>query len=252
MTKILSDIVSNAPEGIELEMIRVNQSDSTFSVSGTALEKHGLMPTEIIAQMQRNLAQSLIFDEVKQSFSEPNAYNAYPFELSAKITLPHRSPPYELARDFDRWPLVDRQGNRPPRDETGAKPEIVVASETKQPPAPRPESTDDVEESPVTVDPGPRSPITNGIRRPGAGPGDDRGDPSQRTGGVDPTAYPEPLSEAQINAMSEAELRQHWIEVSAAHKRARSAGPPEEAERLKKEFDLILARLREMRSGGPE
>jgi hypothetical protein len=59
---------------------------------------------------------------------------------------------------------------------------------------------------------------------------------------------PPPLSEDEIKAMDEAQLRKHLTDVSKARQYAKDN--KELDERLKKEFTMILTRLRELPKEG--
>jgi hypothetical protein len=95
---------------------------------------------------------------------------------------------------------------------------------------------------------------------PGSSASSGRPLPSSGGAGADPTqggdggalpagTIPPPLSEEEINAMDEAQLRKALNENVKARKFLPSTDT-ENHERLKREFNQILARLREVPKGG--
>ena len=117
MTKLMSDIACNTPEGIELEWIRLAHGQA-FAVKGTAKkdDSKGRRATEVVAQMQTDLQKSGIFDDVRMTWSDRNAFGNYNFELSARILQPHKMPNYPVEQDWQRWTMQQRVDREPPPD----------------------------------------------------------------------------------------------------------------------------------------
>jgi hypothetical protein len=269
MTKLLADIVTNTPEGIQLEVVRLNRADRSFAVSGTALPMDGRTAKDVLALMQERLAASDLFSQIDLNWGDRNAFDQYEFSLSAKIEQPHRQlriePGSEL--DWEHWPLVLRQAGRGPElpgEEGEAVPAGNVAdagAEQSAQPTPL--------EPPMLADAGSSSdeagvsdssrsaPDRDRIRFPGRpggsdGPGGSFSDQSERAdaGSIDPGRIPEPLTQQQINNMSLSEVEASLIEVAKARGRLRGGDDEELRERLKNEFQMLMQRKREAVSGG--
>ena len=270
-TKLLADIVSNTPEGIELVSIRLQQSDRSFSVMGTAIGHDGLRAPEVIVRMQDQLRGSRLFNEIKLNIAEGNNSGQHDFELSAKVLTPHRRPQYEIEQDFANWTLAQRQARQPPPDltakaapteELAAQPERVIGA------PPRDTTPKAAADGGVTGGPSRRSPAEvddktasrndDGPRKRShldglgdSGPADTRkkSNTEDRALGssAGPGAVPPPLDEATIQAMtSRDEILAHAAAVAAAKNRINAEDEPELYARLSKDFDLLMARLREV------
>ncbi len=223
--------------------------------------------------MQGHLQDSRLFGEIKLNWGDGNNYGEYQFELSAKVVNPHWRPTYPLALDFARWPLVDRQGGRGPRDPDADTAERVVsptvaealvsADEGERPPdeastdGPDATQTDGTDDKVGVVEPG--ALVTAPFAQGGAkrlprtiGPGDG---PARGTGrrqtllqeGPDPGAIPEALTQAMVDSMTLEEVRSHQREIAEARRRVRHSDDEELRQRLKDEFYMLQARLRELR-----
>lgn len=239
-SKLLADIVCNTPEGIELEEIRLQRSNNSFSARGEARPHKDRSAKEVVALMQEQLLASRIFDKIDLTWGDPNAYGYYQFDLSAKIEDPHRRQRYEPGGDLDyqNWPLADRQRGAGPR----------IAEETPPPPDREPEmlagdtsATGASEEDDAAAGGSSRF----GSRRPSL-PGKvtvgNRGEEGNLPDRLD---IPEPLTEEQINAMTIEEVRGHLTKVAAAKNYARKSKDDELFERLDNEFQQLMARLKE-------
>lgn len=280
MTKLLADIVTNTPEGIQLEVVRLNRADRSFAVSGTALPMDGRSAKDVLALMQERLAESDLFSQIDLNWGDRNAFDQYEFSLSAKIERPHRQqriePGSEL--DWEHWPLALRQAGRGPElpgEEGDAVPAGDVADAGAGPSAQPalPDSADDDApaplEPPMLADAGSSSDEVGGsdssrsapdrdrIRFPGRpggsdGPGGSFSDQSERAdaGSVDPGRIPEPLTQQQIDNMPLPEVEKSLIEVAKARGRLRGSDDEELRERLKNEFQMLMQRKREAGSDG--
>jgi hypothetical protein len=262
MTKLLSDVVCNTPEGIDLFSIRLVQSDGSFAVTGEARSHDSLSAPEIVALMQEHLRDSRLFGEIRLNLGDGNNYGHYKFDLSGKVTAPHWRSPYEVENDFARWTLAKRQAGEGPPEETKEPEEkptedpadtrTVAADPEPRDPAPRDDPPDEATASADTDSDGSTASRTRarpvGPGSVGGGGGDSRSDTDSRGGrGPGPGAIPEPLTDAQITAMTIEEIRAHQILISNARKRTRRGDDPALDERLKNDFDRLMNRLRELR-----
>lgn len=249
-SKLLSDIVCNTPEGIELEKIDLKRDNKsfTFTVRGEA-RPHGEFSTaqEVVAIMQERLRESGIFGTPSLGLDDSNAYGHYQFELTAEIEHPHRRQKIEPGGvlDFANWTLADRQRGQGPR----------IASGTPPPPGgSEPETATDR----VVVGPG------NDETRAGTEPGGssrrtlrtppregvlDHGDRSEDNV-PERLAPPPALTEAQINAMTIEEVKAHLPKIATARRHARDSDDEDLKERLQDEFQLLMDRLQELQESG--
>ncbi|MCP3905958.1 MAG: hypothetical protein GY715_20220 [Planctomycetes bacterium] len=270
MTKLLSDIVCNTPQGIKLEMIRLQQSDGTFAINGEVIPFDGLSSTEVIATLQENLGDSRLFSEITVAWGDPNAYGHYTFDLSAKIPRPHRPFEAEIELDYARWTLAQREAGMDPPAEAMPEPDEPAAETDDTPAAEAPERVVDATPSarqPITPAPrastGPaaeddkpeKEPERTASRGPRRSHGarigsvsDDVGrasNPDDRTeGGGVVAGMVEPLTEEQVKQLSMEEISARLPKVAEARKRARKAGETELEAKLRAEFDMLMERKR--------
>ncbi len=259
MTKLLADVVSNAPQGIWLDSIRLQHSDETVFVSGRAVGHEGRTATEVIAQMQEIMRDSGLFGEIKLSWDEGTNMGQHEFELFAKVMQPHRRVKYDIDRDFARWSLAQRQdgeapdegqGDAPTDVRTGADETIIADATTDESATGEPATGARPRvESPTPRSAPPRRP-TSDVPRVGVGDmaedAADRSDLEDRgLRGPAPGAVPAPLTEAQIGAMTLDEASAALVEVAKAKNRLKRDDDPELFDRLTQEFKLLMARKRE-------
>jgi len=260
MTKILSDIASNTPEGIELQSIRVTQGES-IAVSGRATPHDGREATEIVSLMQKQLQDSDIFGGVVLNWGDGDRYGNYQFDLSAKVVQPHLRPPYAIELDFGRWTLADRREGKGP----GTSDEAQETEEGSGDPADQPEPQEPLmapgdtesEASPLaladrdpakpTEDAGELPPVRFQRSRsggPDAPEGKSRATDRSSEGGKLPPSkdIPPPRTAQEIDAMSLPEAQEALAKVARARKHAR--GDETLKERLKEEFRLLFERVR--------
>jgi hypothetical protein len=259
MTKVLADLVSSAPEGIELEQIAVDHGKE-LRVKGTARSHKDASPTEVIGQMHANMQQYHVFKDVRPSWDNPNAQGtSYEFNLMAKIDDPHIRPSYPEVLDFAAMTLADRRYGKQPRPGENqpdvASTELATQRPVEQAPTqaqpkleklPVPEqapSAETGEDSALALDDQPRQ-GRRPIGRDNTGVAD--GTNSRGGGGGDPIAdrIPEELTEAQIAAMSVAEAMDAQAKVARAIRRAPGIDA-ETRDRLQREFRLLNDRVRE-------
>lgn len=253
MTKLLADVVSNTPQGIELDSIRLQHSDESVFVSGGAVSHGDRTATEVIALMQEEMRDSGLFGEIRLNWDEGTKLNHHKFELSAKITAPHRRVKYAIEHDYGQWTLAQRQGGEGPS--SAGSDAIVDASDAATTPAPTPEAKRPARTAGADVDAADTSTPTRdrGGVRPSVGAiGDvaegaaDRSDLTDRgTRNSAAGAVPAPLTAEQIAAMSTDQISAALVDVAKAKNRIRPEDDPELYERLAKEFSQLMARRRE-------
>jgi hypothetical protein len=274
MTKLLADIATNTPEGIDLESMRIEHG-SEFAVQGTARDNAGKKATELVAQMQADLHATGIFSDVVYDWGEGNSMGVYKFNLSGKVANAYKQKEYDVAHDYAAWTLQYRQAGKPaPSKDAVAK----AGDETKPatPALPDPNQgtlvkagDEDIDvadpkgaghEAPLEVNAGTSAngadvPGDGRPERPGRRPtgtavpiGGTAGDPGDA--GMAPLppskVIPAAISQEEIEKMPLPEANAHLQQVSVARKNA--ALTPEEKARLKKEFEMLLAHITKLKS----
>ncbi len=263
MTKLLSDLACNTPRGIELQLVDLKHEGNVFSVSGTTKPHEARSAQEVVAQMQQNLRASGIFTDIYHSWGDRNNFGAYEFSLSGKVAHPYRTYDYPLELDFAEWSLADRlygSGSPPAQaqstqmplgTETPAKETVAANDDREVDPVAKPEDTEQEPDELASAESGRRPP---GARPPRSVPRNNRnfvpgpaplgrGD-NRLPGGAVPASQniPEPLSEAQINAMTLPEVDEAVGLIATALARSH----PDDATkvRLKNEWNLLWDRKR--------
>ncbi len=265
MTKLLSDIACNTPVGVELELIRLDYGNQ-LSVSGIAKpdRSENLGAPDVVAQMQANMRESGIFSDIDLNWGDGDAYSNYTFDITARVAKPHQHRQYPVALDFQRWTMQNRVDNKPPPDEAEDPKQLASAPTGNETPAhdPPPASVEDNEPGAIVTKPAPPEDAlveaepddgTSRSRRPGLNLGPGRhsngganpGDAGERmTAGTGPIEIPEPLTAEQIQAMDLEEVQAALKLVALARQHA---DLDEETEaRLKEEWDILFARLKEL------
>ena len=248
MTKLLSDLATNTPEGIDLDHIRVGYGEG-FRVSGRAKPSGGLSAQEVMARMQQNLRESGIFVELRLSYGDPNSFKAYEFALSGKVVAPYHRRDYPRDLDYGALTLSERLygpasetvepvnlETSPLRDEElfpeeiaernegGAEDEAATPGNGREPRHVAPPRSDD-------------APIGRGTRRPLRG-----NVPASQD-------IPEPLTQEQIDAMELAEAQETYYHLSRALQQARV--DEETKERLWADWRLVRDRVRDLKRKQP-
>ncbi|MCZ6836323.1 MAG: PilN domain-containing protein [Planctomycetota bacterium] len=274
MTKLLSDLATNTPEGIELDSIRITYNES-LNISGLAIPHGEHSATELIALMQRNLEDTYIFSDTDLNWSEPNSFGHYEFTLNTNLSRPFQVASYENHRDFAAWTMQQRVDGQGPQSESEAArdasppidddtslagsaststPQLVTSKNNIQDLDP-----EAFNETPVLTQRPGDTPVESDVRRTrderrSAG-SNSRGGLSTRRedrgGGMGalPASkdIPEPISEEQINAMTLPEVEATVSRVATARQHA--ILDAETKVRLKREFNLLITRMRELKSG---
>lgn len=261
MTKLLGDIVSNAPVGIELEVIKVD-GGNTFAVSGTSRSIDGKSPAEIVAQMQENLRSSRQFEDVVLNWGQGNNMGVYKFDLSAKVAKPYKLVSYDTDRDYKLWTLQMRQAGDPrptgamgnaagmvavnPSTPDSNIPEPVVDDQPPDEPPPdalTEASTDDeADDGEGGFKQGegrtrfrPTEPtLSLGGQTSGVGEGGESGIPPQHD-------IPQPITQEQIDRLSKEEARSELYKRAVAEKHIHDKA---EKERVTNERRLLIEHLK--------
>jgi hypothetical protein len=260
MTKLLSDIASNTPEGIELDVIKI-ESGATFNVSGLTRAHGGRSATEVVALMQEQLRSTGIFSDIVLNWGEGNNMGVYKFDLSAKVAHAYRPFDYDIERDFGVWTLAMRQaGRKPPTDGAEEQPEATAVAEA--PAVDSDAAAPDMEDEDVEIssipdeseeggDPGLQS--GRRISRPSATVrfGGEANTVDQRTDAAIPPSMdiPGPISPEQIKTMATEEAKAAIFKIARVEKYVKDE---KEVERLKTERRLLIDRLRELRQQTPQ
>jgi len=270
MTKLLADIATNAPLGIELDLMRVD-SGKDFSVSGTAISMGGKNPGEIVSQMLENLTRTDgPFNDIAMHVGEANNLGVYKFEITGKVPNPFRIATYPPERDFGAWTNPQRRDGVPAPSAKTTKPakgepdrtSLALANAAKTgntsgsaapangetdsapiPPVPAPAISASSDDNPDAegADQGHR---LNDLNRPvGAG-----ADPTTSGNAVSGAEIPPPITAEQIKAMSLPELQQALAKVSKARNYNKSDAQLQE--RLKNEFTMLMDQMRKVKEKG--
>jgi hypothetical protein len=254
MTKLLADIVCNTPESVQLETIKLTQGQP-FLMTGRVLPQSSggqrLSAPDVMRQLLQRLEASRLFAEVRYRLSDPNAYDQYEFELSAKVANAYARPAaYPIEIDYGRWTLQQRISGIEPEDaEPGsAEPRTAIATEEGAESGTPPEG--DPQETMLADAGSDPAASSSTVRRPGGSEfGGDRvagtsmGDPSTRTTTVDPTQI-QPLTKEQIDAMSIDEARANQLRVAKARNSLKNSDDEALKERLRQEFEWLKERVR--------
>ncbi len=257
ITKLLGDVASTTPVGIELETITLGQA-APLSVTGTSKPVgSGSNAADSILQMEAQMRASGVFDRVEKSWDAPNNNGVVKFELAAAIVKPTLVPNYTDDQDFAKRTLRERKYGSLPSEGTSTAPDspsVPTLANDSAPDAGAPHQSSGegtaatAAASPPVAAAGANSGASDEARtrrRPssgGASGGTDiarRGSPGAQA--VAP-AVPEPLTDQHIAAMTQAEAREAAGRVSTA--RGLSGLDEATEARLKAEFYKLLERAR--------
>ncbi|MBU3728495.1 MAG: hypothetical protein FGM37_04510 [Phycisphaerales bacterium] len=249
MTKLLGDLASTTPEGIELESVSLGFG-SPMTVSGAAKPQGTQGATDAILAMERQMRESGVFDRVVKNWDAPNAAGIVKFTITASVAQPIQMPDYPETQDFAKRTLRDRRyggtesasatASAPPTTPPpapGSPPVIAINQPGTPPPTapdapaaePRPESTTTASATTETrtrrgFGSAANDAATRGSSRPASG------DETQ--------SIPDPLTNEQIASMSKAEANEALARVSRA--RAMKNLDPAVEQRLKDEFYRLI------------
>ncbi len=255
MTKLLGDLASTTPEGIELESVSL-AFGSPMTVSGAAKPQGAQSATDAILMMERQMRESGIFDRVVKNWEAPNAAGIVKFTITASVAQPVQVPDYPEVQDFAKRTLRDRRYGTdsssvaasssgaapaaPPPPPAGAP---VVAINPPGTPPRTPDATPAAPGTPGTDAGGSTTTASATDTRTRRGFGSAANDAatrgSSRPAGADEAAsVPDPLSDQQIASMSKAEANEALARVSRA--RAQKNLDPAVEQRLKDEFYKLI------------
>ncbi len=260
MSKLLGDIASTTPEGIELESISISHG-SPVKLEGSAKPQGGNGAAEAILLMERQMRESRVFDRIEKNWDAPNANGVIKFNMSASVANATLVPNYSETQDFARRTLRDRRYGvvEPAATATRAPTVDVVANESDssegslatavastQSPGAQPATELGSEGAAAAIETvqaardDPRA-----IKRRGSSAGSAAPDAARRGDGSSQSAgavIPDPLTDQQIASMTPTEAREALGKVS----RARGGVGISEADeaRLKAEFYKLLDQAR--------
>jgi hypothetical protein len=261
MGKLLGDLASVTPEGIEWENIQLSQ-DRNVSIAGSAKPHDGLDGSEVILRMERQMVESRVFDRVQKKWDPPDAKGSTGFTLSAVVARPTFRPSYAADQDFARRTLSDRRYGPQKPEEPTPEPEEPRASTAAPAAADLPPSGDlETPSSAVTLanstpaaEPAAADTATEERSDASTTKGMRRAVPSGTSGGLarrsertpgssDATVpVPPPITDEQIAAMTRSEASEAASRVAKARREA-SVDAATQA-RLKSEFEKLMLRSR--------
>ncbi|MSR44389.1 MAG: hypothetical protein EXS15_03400 [Phycisphaerales bacterium] len=260
MGKLLGDLSSTTPEGIELESIALNQG-SSLDLHGNAKPQGNNSAAEAILLMERQLRESRVFDRIEKNWDPPNQNGIISFDMKATIANPSLVPNFPEAQDFSRRTLRDRRygvvgaTDAAPTRTSGESSAVIAQGDDEKAAAPvalegspdAPPSTSTktaAEDGGTNIAASTQDDARTGKRRgtgaATAAPGATRR--GQGAGESNAPVIPDPLSDEQIQAMTQTEAREALGKVSTARG---ISGIDEASEaRLKAEFYKLLEQAR--------
>lgn len=265
MTKLLGDLASCTPEGIEVTGITIDhqgqQSKVDVQAEASRSESAGgtKEPFQLVNLMQQWLRESKVFEKIEKSTEKADANGLVSFNLTMTVKDPVRTPFYKEDQDFAAKSLRERRYGSPPTDPssassaTAAQDSAAISDAAPTPPNLRGDTSGEdpaptvlgssapaaAADAAVTADSANRRSTAGSGRAPGAARTRERSAESSK-----PTVPP-PLTDAQIGSMTEAEAKEAVGRIATAKN---AAGLDDETrERLKREFDAVMRRLREVK-----
>lgn len=253
MTKLLGDLASTTPEGIELESVALGFG-SPMTVSGAAKPQGSQSATDAILMMERQMRDSGIFDRVVKNWEAPNAAGIVKFTITASVTQPVQMPDYPEVQDFAKRTLRDRRygtdsSSVASSSSSPATPSSVASAPTGapvvaiNPPGTPPKAPDATPAAPSADATGTTTTASATETRTRRGFGSAANDAATRgssrpAGADEAAAVPDPLTDEQIKSMSKAEANEALARVSRA--RAQKNLDPAVEQRLKDEFYKLI------------
>lgn len=253
MAKLLGDLASVTPEGVDWENVQLSQ-DRNVSLTASARPHDGLSASEVILRMERQMRDSRVFDRIQKKWDPQDAKGSVSFTISASVSRPTLRPGYPAEQDFARRTLSERRYGPAKPAEPGPEPEPPPPVEPEPSPAvsadasPVPAAPVALVETPATKTEAAAdasAPTSKGLRRPSSSGGSGGlARRSERTpdNASEAIPVPPPLSDAQIAAMTSAEIKTALNQIAAARQNA--AIDPETSVRLKSELYKLLERSR--------
>ncbi|MSR19348.1 MAG: hypothetical protein EXS00_09370 [Phycisphaerales bacterium] len=239
MTKLLGDIASNVPEGIELSSVLLLHGER-ITLRGSAKPQAGMSGTDALLNMEEQLLASQVFDRVEKSWDPPDAKGVYKFTMSTSVASPLLVPNYPEVQDFGRKTLRERRYGPDPSTAGAAAPtapigaaatgaegdaasELVAGAEIDDGAAGHETRSGQRDTSGV---------VASGVARRGR-------TPSTATPG---TVIPDPLTDQQITAMTQTEAREALGKIATA--RMMPGLDDATKKRLREEWDKLFERAK--------
>jgi len=270
MTKLLGDLASCTPEGVEVTAITIDQQgqQAKLDVQAEAVKSESVggtkEPFQLVNLMQQWLRESKVFEKIEKSTEKADSNGIVSFNLTMSVKETVRVPTYKSDQDFAAKSLRERRYGPPPADPAASTassaataPTIADNSDTSSATSSSPADETPSREAPPTVLGSAASAeaaqaadaavgASSASRRTtgsGRAPGAAR--TRERSADSSPPSVPAPLTEAQIASMTEAEAKEAVGRIATA-KNASGLDEPTR-ERLKREFDAVMRRLREVK-----
>jgi len=262
MSKLLADIANNTPEGIELESVKIGHGEPV-KIRGIAKPNGDKDAAALATKMKAQLQGSGVFNDVTLRWENSETYGDREFDITAQVERPHFRPAYITEQDFGAWTLVARRSGEGPDGDTGgddgdttAVTDATPASATETNASPLSGLSEAEDRTPQSGS------MTSRPSRPAGDRDTSRPNRNSNSGvasrgnsddqGADLTSIPtgripEPLTEEQIQTLSLSEARIKLKEVADARKHVRD---DEVSERLRNEFKMIMAHMRELQKSG--
>ncbi len=260
MSKLLGDIASTTPEGIEIESITLSHG-SPLKLEGSAKPQGGNGASDAILLMERQMRESRVFDRIEKNWDAPNANGVIKFSMSAAVAGATLVPNYPETQDFARRTLRDRRYGVVDMSGPATRTSTEAASDMSGDEGGQASSQATVVTDPTSesvkvagTSEGAASAVETAqaaasdpraVRRRGTAGGSAAPDAARRGSGAGESSavtIPDPLTDQQIAAMTPTEAREALGKVS----RARGSLALSEADeaRLKAEFYKLLDQAR--------
>ena len=266
MNKLLADLAANTPRGINIEQVSITEGQP-ITILGVALKEdsgnNNSTPAELIALMQKQLAEDKIFGDVNFKYQEADDFSGTrDFQMSIPVLSPMLMISYGKEKDYGTRTLAMRKAGVEPEDltpeglirrngsnNTSAKNPTPPPETEQEPIAPKdPEpvtpSEDDNTETENSLDNQERDRRSSGnTRRVGDG-SSNMGSRFDGGSGAAPGSIPPPISDGQLALMSQSEVMDALKKVSAAKQ---VATDETDQDRLDSDLQRLMGRLRELR-----
>ena len=111
MSKLLADIASNTPEGIEVDSIRLGYGEPV-RIQGMAMPSSEEESAALATRMKAMLQDSGVFSDVTLRWEDSETFGNRSFDISATVKRPQYRPGYALQQDFATWTLSERKSGQ--------------------------------------------------------------------------------------------------------------------------------------------
>jgi hypothetical protein len=278
MNKVLSDLASCAPDGIDVDFINVsaNVKGPAVTVRGRVRPSGTRQGVEVLIDFERQLRESGAFDSISRSSEAPDARGMQEFTVNATAIKPTYTVAFPADQDFAKTSMRERRYGPPPEDvdtvasgldtapeaRSAARPSDAVpqapAAQAASAGAPAPArepaavaaASDEATEAPAAeATDGTRAatgertaPRGGGRQVPGSSRASGLATRSNPGATAEPEPLPPPLTPNEIQQMTKQEAQQAMTAVARVRNRA-DVSDADKA-RLKAEFDLLLERCK--------